>query len=175
MLRTFLISAAGAVIFSLAMSLVMRTRSRETDASGNPTLRYLAFPYVMPVLGVICLAVGISQWLDPINHRYSGNLLILSYIPTAIGVGCFFLAVHFWRYRVVLTPSRIEVYRWPLRTTEYKLSDLTSVEEKGQQSILRFSNNRKFIVYPGLSGRQHFLEKLSPNNSFKPKPLRGSA
>ena len=86
MLQTILIGAVGSLVFGLTMVLFNRARERESDPSGNPTLRYVAAPYVTLVCAACFLAVAIIQWLDPVNHRYSGNLLLLSYVPAAVGV-----------------------------------------------------------------------------------------
>ena len=124
---------------------------------------------------LIFLGVAIYQWFDPVNHHYSGNLLILSYIPAAIGIFALGTAAYYFTYRATLRKTVIEVSRWPFGTVRFNLSDLEAVDGDGQNTILRFAGNKKFVVYYTYSGSAHFLSQLSANNSFKPKPLRGSA
>ena len=143
------------------MILLSRTRVREADPSGNPVLRYLSAPYIMLCCALIFLSVGIYQWLDPINHRYSGNLLILSYIPTAAGLFSIGMAVYFFTYRATLRKTAIEVSRWPFGTTQFILNNLESVERKNQSTVLRFAGGKKFVVHGIYSGRSHFLSVLN--------------
>jgi hypothetical protein len=124
---------------------------------------------------LIFLAVAIYQWLDPVNHLYSGNLLILSYIPAAISIFALGTAVYYFTYRATLSKTTIEVSRWPFGTAQFNLSDLEAIERKGQNTILRFTDGKTFVVYYTYSGSAHFVSELRANNSFKPKPLRGSA
>jgi len=58
----------------------------------------------------------------------------------------------------VLTPSVIKVMHWPLSTTEYKLDQLVSLEEKGQQVFLHFRDGRTLAVTYILSGSRHFIK-----------------
>lgn len=167
MIRSILLSTGGVLAFALAMALFTRTRAREIDSNGNPVLRYLAAPYMMLGCATTFLAFGVYQWLDPFNHRYSGNLLILSYIPAAVGVFALGTAIYFFTYRATLRETVIEVSRWPFGTTSLNLSDVETVESKGQNTIVRFSGDKKFVVYCTYSGRAHFLSVLSANNSFK--------
>jgi hypothetical protein len=175
MFRSILISSAGAIAFALSMALFARARTRETNPSGNPVLRYLAAPYLLMACALAFLAVGIYQWFVPLNHRYSGTLLILSYAPAAIGLFALGMSAYLFTFRATLNKATIEVSRWPIGTTRFSLSDLEAIESKGQNTVLHFSGNRKFVVYPTYSGHADFLSAVSANNSFKPKPLRGSA
>ena len=160
MLNTILIGAAAGIVFSWAMSLSFWTRKREIDAKGNPMLRFLAAPYVMFICGLGFLAVGISQWLDPINHHYSGNLLLLSYIPIVISIAGFCLAAYFWNFRIILREKVIEQRRWPFSPIEYRLDELQQVEKNGQNTLLKFSGGRKLAIYYIMSGREYFLEQV---------------
>lgn len=160
MIRLILLSASGAIVIALAYKLFTRSRAFETDPSGNPMLRYLAAPYVMFVCALIFLAVGIYQWFDPINHRYSGNLLILSYIPALAGILSLGMVVYFFTYKATLRKTANEVSRWPFGTTHFKLSELHTLEINGENTILHFSGNKKYIVYCNYSGHAHFLSAL---------------
>jgi len=159
MFNTILIVAASGIIFSLLMKLVLWTREREIDESGNPILRYLVLPYEMILIGLIFLTVSIYQWLDPTNHRYSGNLLLLSYIPACVSFVCFCMATYFWKFRVTLRNNTIEHKHWPFPARIYKLEELESLESKGKSTLLKFSQNRKFSIHNIISGREYFVEK----------------
>lgn len=174
MLLSILISVAVSVAFALLMQLLAHGRERETDPSGRPVLRYLAAPYLMLVCATVFLSVAIYQWLDPVNHRHSGNLLLLSYIPGVVGLFALGMTGYYLTYRATLTRKEIEVYRWPLGHKNYPLADLERVEAKEHKTVLHFSSHRKFAVYNTYSGRAHFLSALSANNSLKPNPRRGS-
>jgi hypothetical protein len=45
-----------------------------------------------------------------------------------------------------------------LSTTEYKLDQLVSLEEKGQQVFLHFRDGRTLAVTYMLSGSRHFIK-----------------
>lgn len=160
MFNAILIAAAAGIIFSLLMKLVLWTREREIDESGNPILRYLVPPYEMILIGLIFLTVSIYQWLDPTNHRYSGNLLLLAYIPASVSFACFCMATYFWKFRATLRNNTIEHKHWPFPAKKYKLEELESLETKGKNTLLKFSQNRKFSVNIMLSGREYFVEKI---------------
>jgi len=123
---------------------------------------------------VVFLTVGIYQWFDPLNHHYSGNLLILSYVPVAVGLFTLGMTAYFLTFNAILGKTAIELYRWPLGHAVFKLNDLQRIETKGQYTVLHFAGNRKFMVYYSYSGRAYFLERLSGNNSFKPNSLPGA-
>jgi len=165
MLRTMLLSAAlsaaAAALLSFTMWLIMWGREREEDSAGYPTLRYVTPKFVMPIVGLVFLGFGIYEWLDPTNHRYPGNLEILSFTPIVVAILCFLLSIYFGRYRATLRMDLIEVRRWPLTTVEYSLDRLESLEKKGQQVILYFDQGRKLVIYPNLSGRAYFLERVN--------------
>ncbi|RDS86651.1 hypothetical protein DWU99_05325 [Dyella psychrodurans] len=160
MLRAILLSAIGSALFSFLMWLAVWGREREEDADGNPTLRYVAPKFLMPIMGLIFLGVGVYEWFEPRNHRYAGNLEILSYTPIAIAILCFVMSTYFSSYRVILRARTIEIRRWPLSTVEYGLDQLQSMEAKGRQMILHFYQGRKLVIYPNLSGREYFIERL---------------
>lgn len=92
--------------------------------------------------------------------QYSGNLLLLSYIPIAISIAGFCLAVFFWNFRIILRENVIEQRRWPFSPIEYRLDELQNVERKGQNTLLKFSGGRKLAIYHILSGREFFLEQV---------------
>jgi len=160
--RGILLSAAASLVFGLTMALFNRTRKRESDPSGNPTLRYLAAPYITLACVACFLAVAIVQWLDPQNHRYSGNLLILSYTPATVGVLAIGLSIYFATFRATLRKTAIEIRRWPLGESRFNLADLERIEapDAHNNTILRFSTGKKFVVYRSYSGHAHFLTVL---------------
>ncbi|MDR6843043.1 hypothetical protein [Pseudoxanthomonas sacheonensis] len=135
----------------------------------------MAAPYLMLACALAFLAVAIYQWLDPVNHRYSGNLILLSYIPATIGIFALCMAVYLLTYRATLTPNAIEIYRWPFGHKTYRLSDLERIEIREAGTTLHFRDLRRFTVYHHYSGGAHFLTALSANSSFKPNPHQGGA
>jgi hypothetical protein len=163
MLRSVLISIAGAVAIALLMAFLGWTRKREKDPSGRPTLRYLAAPYLMSFCGLIFIAAGIYEWFVPLNHQYPGNLLLLSFLPSSAGVFAFGMAVYFLTFKALLTNQAIELYRWPLGHTSFNLRDLQQIETKGQNTILHFAGGKKFTVYYNYSGATEFLSALRAN------------
>jgi len=164
MLQTIIISAAASLVLSLLFSLAIRVRNRVIDSNDHPTLRYIAVKFLMSACGLVFFAFGLYQWLEPLNRRYSGNLLILSYIPIALAVLSYFMAAYLSIYRITLLESFIEVRSWPFGSAQYKLSELQSIEEKqGQRTvtfILHFKDGHNLIVYPMLSGVPYFMERL---------------
>ena len=170
MLRTILFSVAGPITFALLAGLFMRARKRELDPSGRPILRYLAAPYLMLACALAFLTVAIYQWLDPVNHSYSGNLMLLSYLPASAGVFTLCYAGYFLTYRATLTSTAIEIYRWPFGHKTYRLKDLERIENRESGATLHFRDNRHFTVYRHYSGGTHFLSTVSANNSLKPNP-----
>jgi hypothetical protein len=114
----------------------------------------------MIICGMGFLVVGVYQWFDPINHHYSGNLLLLSYIPIAISFVGFFMAAFFWNFRIILRESVIEQRHWPFSPEEFSLDELQQVEERGKTILLKFTGGRKLAIYYGLSGREFFLEQV---------------
>jgi hypothetical protein len=166
-----LLSIALAVVAGLAlrlnMSLFSRARPVEMDPQGNPMLRYLAAPYLMATYALVFLAVGVFELFDPLNHMYAGNLLLLCYTPMAIGVFAFCAAVYLYTFKATLYQTALVVRRWPLGCTSFELAALESVDRKGRGEILRFSGNKKFVVYKNYSGRDHVLSALSANSSSK--------
>lgn len=167
MLRTILLSAAGSLAFGLTVALLMRTRRRESDPSGNPTLRYLAAPYISLACAGCFLAVAIVQWLDPENHRYSGNLLILCYTPGVVGLLSIGLAIYFATFRATLRKTAIEVRGWPFGERRFNLAHLERIEgpDEHNNTTLRFSTKKKFVVYSNYSGQAHFLAALRASQS----------
>lgn len=165
MSRSFIIGAVTAVALALVMSLSARVRSRAPDPSGHPQLRYLAAPYLMLVCALAFLAAEIYEGFVPLNHRYSGNLLVLSYIPAAIGLLVFGLSAYFFTFCATLRNSSIELYRWPFGVTHFNLAALEATESRGRNTVLRVSGNRKFVVYYTYSGRIHFLSVLHASHS----------
>ncbi|GLQ52631.1 hypothetical protein ACFFJT_20615 [Dyella flava] len=110
-LRTILLSAIGSALFSFLMWLAVWGRGREEDADGNPTLRYVAAKFLMPIMGLFFLGIGVYEWLDPRNHHYAGNLEILSYTPVVVAILCFVMSIYFTGYRVILRARTIEIRR----------------------------------------------------------------
>ena len=158
MFQSMMFSAIASGLMSLLFSVAVWGKSKEQNRSGYPIMRYAAAPFLMFVCGLIFTAFGIYEWLDPFNHRYSGNLAILSNTPICIGAFCFLSVIYFGGYLAVLTPSVIKVMHWPLSTTEYKLDQLVSLEEKGQQVFLHFRDGRTLAVTYILSGSRHFIK-----------------
>lgn len=169
MLNAFFTSFICAVACTLFVSLLRRSRKQEVDLNGRPALRYFWAPYLLLACSVVWFGFGVYQWFDPVNHRYSGNLLLLSYIPAAIGVLSICLASYLLRYHVVLTDTTIEVYRWPFASQTYRLRDLDGVENKGPNTVLHFSGKKQFVVYAVFSGRDQFLSALSAASSSWPE------
>jgi len=167
MLLSITLAVIAGIVFNLNMSLFNRTRPIETDPHGNPMVRYLAAPYLMATYALVFSAVGVYEWFDPLNHHYSGNLLILSYTPIAIGMFVFCVAAYFFNFKATLYQATLEVRRWPFGCTTFELNALETIESKGRGEVLRFSGNKKFVIYKNYSGRDHFLSALSASNSSK--------
>ena len=164
MLRSMLTYAFAGLLLAGLLRLFAYGRERETDPGGRPVLRYLAAPYAMFVFAAVFFAVAVYQWLDPFNHRHSGNLLLLSYIPAAVGAFALGCAIYYLTYRATLTSDAIEVTRWPFGTTTYRLGDLQRIEEAERDVVAHFSGDRSFRIYAHYSGRAHFIEALSANH-----------
>jgi len=161
-----LISGASSLVTSLGFYTVMRVRPRETDASGNPVVRFLAAPYIMIFCGLFFLIIGIYQWFSPLNHYFPGNLLIASYIPCMIGFLVLAISVYYFKFRVTLTNDAIEVVRWPFPFIRFALADLMFIDETKQRTTLYFSYDRKFILYSSMySGYSYFLSRLKTASS----------
>ena len=169
MLNAFFTSFICSVACMLLISLLSRSRKQEVDLSGRPVLRYFWAPYLLLACGVVWFGIGAYQWFDPDNHRYSGNLLLLSYIPALIGVLSFCLVCYLVRYHVVLTATTIEVYRWPFATQTYRLCDLDRIENKGPNTVLHFLGKKQLVIYAILSGRDKFLSALTAASSSRSK------
>jgi hypothetical protein len=156
-------SLIGVVIFISLVSvwrLLPRARPFETDSNDNPILRYRTEPYSMFICALAFLGAGTYEWFVPLNHHYSGNLLILCYIPVAIGILALGMCLYFFTFLATLHKNKIELSRWPLGVARFDLADLGAVESKGQRTVLVFSGNRRFFVYPKYSGRAHFISAL---------------
>lgn len=166
MLRSFIISLVGALLFSLSMRLFSHGRDRETDPSGRPILRYLAAPYMMSACAATFIAVSAYQWLDPFNHQHSGNLFWLSYLPATIGILAIGCSLYHLSFRATLTRNAIEVYSWPFGHKTYRLSDLCKIDETGRNVVVHFMDNKCFKIYHTYSGRNHFIKELIANSSL---------
>jgi hypothetical protein len=160
MLRSVLINIAGAVAIALLMAFLGWTRKSERDPNGRPMLRYLAAPYLMSFCGLMFIATGVYEWFVPLNHSYPGNLLLLSYIPSSVGVFAFGMAVYFLTFKALLINETIELYRWPLGHASFNLRDLQQIETRGQNTVLHFAGGKKFTVYCNYSGATQFLTAL---------------
>jgi hypothetical protein len=157
MFQSMVFSAIASCLMSLFFSVSVWGRSKEQNRSGHPIMRYATAPFLMFGCGLIFTAIGVYEWFDPLNQHYSGNLAILSYTPIGIGAFCFLSIIYFGGYLAELTPTVIRVMHWPLSTTEYKLDQLVSVEEKGQEVFLHFRDGRKLAITYMLSGSKHFV------------------
>jgi hypothetical protein len=158
MIHAMVFGALGPLLMGIFFYLAAWGRNKEQDESGYPVMRYIAAPYVMLMCGLVFTGFGIFQWFVPMNHHYSGNLAILCYVPIALGLLCFLCSVYFVSYLAVLTPHAITVSRWPFGRMDFRLSQLTSIEQKGQQAFLYFSDGRKVAFTYMLSGSKHFIK-----------------
>lgn len=155
-----MLSAIGSALMSLALSFATKGKLKEVSDAGYPCMRFASAHFLMLACGIAFSGFGIYEWLDPRNHQYSGNLAIMSYAPIVLGILAFFAAAYFASYLAVLTPKAIQVSSWPLGASEYPLDRLISLQEKGQQVILTFSDGRKLAVTYMLSGSRHFIHSL---------------
>lgn len=167
MFHTILLSAFSSFVAGAGVAVLRRARAKETDPTGGPVLRYLVAPYAMIVCGIAFSAFAISRWLDPTNHQYTGNLLLLSYVPAILGAASLIFAVHLLSFCATLTTEAIELYSWPLGNKKYLLRDLESIETRDQSTVVHFKHNKRFVVYSMYSGNTYFLSALSANNSFQ--------
>ena len=167
MLHTLIVSAIGSFTAVVSVAAVRHARAKETDPTGGPVLRFLVAPYAMIVCGIAFIAFAVGQWIDPANHQYSGNLLLLSYLPAFLGAASLLFAAHLLSFRATLTTKALELCSWPLGSKTYLLRDLESIEAKGPNTVLHFRSNKRFIVYSMYSGHSYFLSTLSANNSIQ--------
>ena len=167
-IRSILIASGAAVIFGFIVWLVAWVRDSERDVAGNPVLRYVAGPYIASACAVAFISIGIIEWFVPANHKYTGNLLILSFVPLAVGAFAAVAAAYFFTFRATLSSSTIRVARWPFGIQSLAVQDLEAIESKGANTVLRFTGGRRFVVYYTYSGRAQFLDALRANKSFKP-------
>jgi hypothetical protein len=161
MLRQVVVLAGVIAFAALSRFFATRTRPRETDSQGNPILRVNPFLLIQTLLcGSFFLAVGVYQWFVPLNHRYSGNLLLLCYLPISIFVLTIAGAAIAARYRATLRADTIQVLRWPLGSREYKVAELLSVDAVGLNTVLRFSGDLEYTIRPDMWGREYFIGRL---------------
>lgn len=147
------------VIILLSQLMAFR-RAKELDAQGRPCVRYLGFRFSMPLLAVFLFGLAISEYNDPFNHCYSGNLL-LAYIPFGLAIFVCLYSVHCWNYCFVLEPHGISRLFSPFKPVRYSLDDLVAVEQpKPGITVLRFTGGRKVGIFMLLSGRKYFVEQL---------------
>lgn len=158
MIHAMVFGALGPLLMGLFFYLVMWGRPKEKDQSGYPVMRFIAAPYMMLICGLVTTGFGAFQWFEPLNHHYSGNLAILCYAPIALGVLCFVFSLYFASYLALLTPNGITVNQWPFGRTDFSLSQLVSIEEKGKQVFLHFSDGRKLSFTYMLSGSKYFIK-----------------
>lgn len=156
----FLLFVLTLVVMSILKWAAFYSREKETDESGNPILKFIGCQIVMALLGLFVLGFGIYEWLDPFNHRYSGNIFMLSYIPIAISLFVFLFAGYCWRYRVTLANNNIEIQRWPFRALNYKIDEIQSLQQVNRQTLLHFRNKDFLRVTPMLSGWKFFLQTI---------------
>ena len=160
MLKVIIIGALGGLFFSLFMKAMNHVRESEVDGDGNLIVRYLVMPYGIGIVGFLALLVGVYQWLEPRNHHYSGNLIILSYTPIAISLFCFLYAAFIFKFRATLKNTEVVLYRWPFSSLTYNLKECVSAENIENKYILTFKNNSKLKIYNALSGNKKFIESV---------------
>jgi hypothetical protein len=166
-LRAGLIGGLMPALSGLVWRASMRTRQKEQDPSGDPVMRFIGAPYLMAVCAMAFMGVGIYQWFVPDNHRYSGNLELLCYAPTAVGIFTFLCAIYFASYHVVLKHQTITTTSWPFGTHDFDLKKLTSMNETSGQTFFHFNDGRKLAISHLLSGRQDFMEKIKERGNAK--------
>ena len=164
MTKVFIFGALSSATIGLFGFLLTWVRPREVDESGNPQLRYVFAPYLMSLCGTALIGVGIYNWIDPLNHQYSGNLLILCYVPVLAGLLSFGVSIYFFTFRVKILESTIHFRRWPFGVTNFNRRDLMKIEQQGNSVVLQFANNRTIAITKMHSGRDHFLSALSPRD-----------
>jgi len=163
----------GAIVAIVLITMVRGyRRTRELDSQGNPIVRYLGDPYIMILCGAAFLLFGVYQWFLPVNHHYSGNLLLVSYLPAAVGICALAFAAHLFAYRITLRNTTVQTSGWPFKARTLSLGELEAVEETGNNTILKFFGGKKVAIYANLSGRVHFLAALRANNSIQRTPTR---
>ncbi|MHB8405524.1 MAG: hypothetical protein ACYDCJ_08895 [Gammaproteobacteria bacterium] len=146
---------------SIWFTVAMWRRDNESDPDGNPIVRYCGPRFSLPLCALIAAAVGLMELNNPVNYRYSGNLLILAYTPLAIAVLIFVLSIYFWTFRLTLKADSIERYVWPLSQSRYALKDLVSIEDnRPARSVLTFSDGRRLAINALVSGQAQFIDCL---------------
>jgi hypothetical protein len=105
------------------------------------------------------LIVAVYQWLDPFNHRYSGNIALLSITPGVIGLIALIAAASAFKYTVTLRPNEIVVCEL-LSEKSYPLKNIMRTEKFDNKVTLHFSDGRRLNLYKDLSGYEHFIASL---------------
>ena len=123
-------------------------------------MRFFGPRFSIPIIGLFVLALGLYELNDPTNYRYSGNLLILAYMPIIIALAIFAVSVFYGTFRVSLRPDAIEKFGWPFRSQRFLLKDFMAIEERGQNVVLTFNDGRELKLSSLLSGRAYFVERL---------------
>ena len=153
------------VFISILNWAFLLRRDSEIDKDGNPCVRYLGPRFGMPLIGLVAMVVGLVELNDPVNYRYSGNLLMLAYIPLSLSFLIFCSSVYFWNFKITLGEEDITSAFWPFQSKRYKLNNLTSLRENkvGKNSsnyILQFSEGQHLNISGLLSGQSYFISTL---------------
>jgi len=155
-----------AIVFaSILMWAFQLRREKEVDKAGNPCVCFLGPKFGMLLCGLAALIVGLVELNDPVNYLYSGNLLLLAYIPISISFLIFFLSVYYWNFRIALGKDYITSSAWPFQSKRYNLSEMTSLRENkisknASDYILHFSEGQHLNISGLLSGQSYFISAL---------------
>ncbi len=130
------------------------------DGSRSPCMRYYGPRFAMPLTGLVFLFIGLIELRNPVDYRYPGNLLLLSYIPIAAATLAFVFSAFFWSYRVSIRGDVIEKVIWPIRTLHLPLKDFVTLKETDKSVVIFFTNQRTLKLKALLSGRPHFIDHI---------------
>ncbi|MGA8006835.1 MAG: hypothetical protein WCA17_12100 [Burkholderiales bacterium] len=161
MLKEAVISGLAVLLAAATLGLAAWRRPREVDDWGNPCMRFFGPRFATPIAGFFFLALGLYEANDAANYRDAGELLTYAYAPIAVAFALFAVNMSCATYRISLRIDAIEKAGWPFSASSYLLKDLESMQEKGRDVVLGFSDGRELKLNGFLSGREYFVARLA--------------
>lgn len=160
MLKQAVISGLAVFLAVYGIGLALWRRPREADDWGNPCMRFHGLRYGLPLAAFFFLALGLYQANNPANYRAASDLLLFAYAPIAVSFALFAAGMSCATYRISLRIDALEKAGWPFAASSYPLADLKSIEERGHNVVLGFSDGRELKLSGLLSGREYFVARL---------------
>lgn len=150
-----LTNAIMSAIVAAPLGLIGWKRKKETDAEGNPCLRYWGIRYFSLLCLSISIGIAIYHLNDPMYLQHPENFLVIVAFIVASLVSSI-LAF----YRITLKDNTLERLQWPFKPSYYFLSELTFIGEKRNYKILHFSSVKTLKINILMSGQTHFMERI---------------